>query len=159
MNKKSIVFVVVACFAVASLAGCSGAQKKRDEEMKGIKTKVDTLESKVEGIESKQSEADKALAAKEAESMNQAGAQAANITPGSKIGTSKEDIKAIQAALRNAGFYSGKIDGVKGKQTRKAVKGFQRANGLTPDGVVGSRTWELLSRYSQGSGSVSGDVK
>jgi peptidoglycan hydrolase-like protein with peptidoglycan-binding domain len=152
MNKKSLVYVVLVCFAVASLAGCSGAQKKRDEEVKGIKTKVDTLESKVEGIESKQSEAEKAMAAKEAEA-----AASASIAPQEKAGAVKVSVKDIQAALKNAGFYSGNVDGVKGKQTRKAIKGFQRANGLTPDGHVGPKTWDLLSRYSQGSSS--GDVK
>ena len=156
MNKKSLVYVVLVCFAVATLTGCSSAQKKRDEEVKGIKTKVDTLESKVEGIESKQSETERALAAKESEAQSQTSAQTVVESTGSKA-TCKASVKEIQEALKNAGFYSGKIDGVKGKQTRKAVKGFQRANGLTPDGKVGSKTWDLLSRYAQGSGS--GDVK
>lgn len=155
MNKKSLVYVVLVCFAAASLTGCSGAQKKRDEELKGMKAKVDTLESKVEGVESKLSETERALAAKEAEAQSMASAPAMeSSSTGSKCNAS---IKDIQEALKNAGFYSGKVDGVKGKQTRKAIKGFQRANGLTPDGKVGSKTWELLSRYAQGSGS--GDVK
>jgi peptidoglycan hydrolase-like protein with peptidoglycan-binding domain len=155
MSKKSLVYVVLVCFAAASLTGCSSAQKKRDEEMKGIKTKVDTLESKVEGIESKQSETDRVLASKEAESQS---AASAPVMESSSTGAKcHATTKEIQEALKNAGFYSGKVDGVKGKQTRKAVKGFQRANGLTPDGKVGSKTWELLSRYAQGSSS--GDVK
>jgi peptidoglycan hydrolase-like protein with peptidoglycan-binding domain len=154
MNNKSLVYAVLVCFAVASLSGCSSAQKKRDEEVKGIKTKVDTLESKVEGIESKQSDAERAMAAKEAE----AGTASTNISTKDRPGKDQESIKEIQGCLRNAGFYDGKIDGVKGKQTRKAIREFQKANGLTPDGVVGKKTWEVLCKYSQGSGS-SGDVK
>jgi peptidoglycan hydrolase-like protein with peptidoglycan-binding domain len=155
MNKKSLVYVVLVCFAAASLTGCSSAQKKRDQEMQGIKTKVDTLESKVEGVESKLSETERALAAKEAEAQSAASSTVMeSSSTGSKCTAS---VMEIQQALKNAGFYSGKVDGVKGKGTRKAIKGFQRANGLTPDGKVGPKTWDLLSRYAQGSGS--GDVK
>ncbi|MDD2702549.1 MAG: peptidoglycan-binding protein [Candidatus Omnitrophica bacterium] len=55
--------------------------------------------------------------------------------------------KDIQTALKNAGFYQGEIDGVIGSETKEAIKKFQAANGLTADGMVGSRTWMLLSRY------------
>ena len=53
----------------------------------------------------------------------------------------------IQTALRNAGFYAGKIDGKIGYQTKTAIKAFQQAEGLNPDGVVGSRTWEKLQQH------------
>lgn len=53
----------------------------------------------------------------------------------------------IQAALKNAGFYQGKIDGQIGSQTKEAIRKFQEANGLNPDGVIGSRTWEILIKY------------
>lgn len=55
--------------------------------------------------------------------------------------------KEIQAALKNAGFYSGNIDGAIGAQTKEAIKKFQAANNLNPDGTVGSRTWEKLSKH------------
>lgn len=55
--------------------------------------------------------------------------------------------KEIQSALKNAGFYSGNIDGAIGAQTKEAIKKFQAANNLNPDGTVGSRTWEKLSEY------------
>jgi len=53
----------------------------------------------------------------------------------------------IQAALKKAGFYKGAIDGQIGTQTKESVKKFQQANGINPDGVVGSRTWALMSKY------------
>lgn len=55
--------------------------------------------------------------------------------------------KEIQSALKNAGFYSGNIDGAIGTQTKEAIKKFQAANNLNPDGSVGSRTWEKLSEH------------
>ncbi len=53
----------------------------------------------------------------------------------------------IQTALKKADFYKGAIDGQIGTQTKEAVKKFQEANGINPDGVVGSRTWVLMSKY------------
>lgn len=53
----------------------------------------------------------------------------------------------IQEALKNAGFYDGEIDGQVGPKTKRAIREFQEANGLNPDGVVGSRTWEILRKH------------
>jgi len=53
----------------------------------------------------------------------------------------------IQAALKKAGFYAGPVDGQIGSQTKEAVKKFQEANKINPDGIVGSRTWQLLLKY------------
>ena len=94
MSKKSLVYAVLVCFAVASVAGCSSAQKKRDEEMKGVKTKVETLETKVEGIETKQSDAEKTMAAKDAEAQS-----GANFGVKERPGKSAADIKDIQTAF------------------------------------------------------------
>lgn len=55
--------------------------------------------------------------------------------------------KEIQTALKNAGVYKGKVDGVIGVETKQAIREFQKAHGLTPDGVVGSKTWEKLRDY------------
>ena len=55
--------------------------------------------------------------------------------------------KEIQTALKKAGYYNGDVDGQIGSKTRDALKKFQSANGLNPDGVFGSRTWAILSKY------------
>jgi len=55
--------------------------------------------------------------------------------------------KEIQAALKNAGFNPGSIDGKIGPRTRQAIKDFQKSKGLVPDGVVGPKTWTSLGRY------------
>ena len=57
--------------------------------------------------------------------------------------------KEIQAALKNAGIYTGTIDGAIGKETKEAIRKFQAANNLNPDGAVGSRTWSILKKYLQ----------
>ncbi|MBF0490585.1 MAG: peptidoglycan-binding protein [Candidatus Omnitrophica bacterium] len=55
--------------------------------------------------------------------------------------------KQIQQALKNAGFYTGKIDGNIGPKTKKAVEEFQAQNGLKADGKVGAKTWKALSAH------------
>ena len=60
---------------------------------------------------------------------------------------SKDRIRQIQKALKNAGFYKGEADGKMGPQTKKAIKVFQRSKKLNPDGIVGSKTWEELKKY------------
>ena len=58
----------------------------------------------------------------------------------------------MQTVLKKWGYYNGKIDGIFGSQTRAAVKYFQRKNGLTPDGIVGSKTEAAMGlnlSYSQ----------
>jgi peptidoglycan hydrolase-like protein with peptidoglycan-binding domain len=55
----------------------------------------------------------------------------------------------IQTALKKAGFYKGDIDGQIGPKTKEAIQKFQEANKINADGVMGSRTWLLLSKYLQ----------
>ena len=54
----------------------------------------------------------------------------------------------IQTALKNAGFYTGNIDGKIGPKSKKAIEDFQKANGLKVDGKVGTKTWEAMSKHS-----------
>ncbi len=55
-----------------------------------------------------------------------------------------EDVKALQTALSEHGYSPGKIDGIFGRKTEKAVKAFQKANGLKVDGVAGPKTFRAL---------------
>lgn len=58
-------------------------------------------------------------------------------------------VKEIQAALKNAGFDPGALDGKTGPKTQQAVKEFQRAKGLKIDGKVGPKTWSELKKYAK----------
>ncbi len=72
-----------------------------------------------------------------------------------KQGSSGEAVKTLQQKLKNWGYYSGSVDGVFGSGTKSAVMYFQRNNGLTADGVVGTKTAAALGMTIGGS-SVSG---
>lgn len=71
----------------------------------------------------------------------------------SKVGSRGEEVKKIQAKLRNWGYYTGSVDGVYGWQTQNAVKSFQKKNGLTVDGVAGERTLNAMGIFSSSSSS------
>lgn len=62
-------------------------------------------------------------------------------------GPYKPTAQEIQTALKNAGYYTGIIDGKIGPMTKKATEEFQKANGLEVDGKVGPKTWAVLSKY------------
>ena len=57
-----------------------------------------------------------------------------------------------QDALAALGYPNGGLDGVFGPGMRTAAMNFQRANGLSPDGVIGCNTWTTLVRYALGRG-------
>ena len=67
---------------------------------------------------------------------------------------SGDDVKDLQTLLDKHGFPCGEIDGIFGPATDKAVKSFQKANGLTVDGKVGEKTWAALRKEP---GEPSGD--
>ncbi len=48
----------------------------------------------------------------------------------------KNDIKLLQAALNFYGFNAGKVDGVFGNGTRRALQSYQSSKGLVADGFV-----------------------
>lgn len=52
--------------------------------------------------------------------------------------------RQVQDLLDYLGYDPGPIDGLDGANTRDAVKAFQRAEGLTVDGVVGVQTGKAL---------------
>ena len=49
-----------------------------------------------------------------------------------------------QLLLEYLGYRPGKLDGLAGENTRAALRAFQRDNGLTPDGICGTQTRQLL---------------
>ncbi len=151
MERKYLIYSVLIVCAIFLFSGCGTVPKKFKEEVGGIKTRVETLESRVEGVETKQAESER-IASEQAQAMEEMKGERVktNISVKSRVGKGRGWTKEIQTCLKNAGFYNGKIDGIKGKNTKKAIKEFQKANGLTPDGIAGKKTWELLSRYSAG---------
>lgn len=73
-----------------------------------------------------------------------------------KTGSRGQIVKTIQTKLKRWGYYNGSVDGIFGTQTKNAVMYFQRKNGLTVDGIVGSATAKAMGVSLSGSTASSG---
>jgi peptidoglycan hydrolase-like protein with peptidoglycan-binding domain len=61
-----------------------------------------------------------------------------------KPGQTGAQVRLLQRALTTLGYRPGKIDGRYGPATQRAVIRFQQAEGLTADGVFGTKTKRAL---------------
>ena len=61
-----------------------------------------------------------------------------------KQGSSGSVVTKIQQTLKNAGYYTYAVDGIYGSRTTAAVKKYQKAKGLTVDGICGAQTLAAL---------------
>ena len=68
----------------------------------------------------------------------------------SKIGSQGEGVRQIQKKLTELGYFTSKIEGIYGEKTKAAVTRFQRDNGLTADGIAGTKTLSALGITSSG---------
>jgi peptidoglycan hydrolase-like protein with peptidoglycan-binding domain len=148
MRNYLVVFVAV--FFVFSIFGCS--KKETSLEQMQEPMSMDTLtamnttatEGKPPALEA-QTPAIQIAAPAGGESK---------LVPLPPAGPYKPAAKEIQAALKNAGYYTGAVDGKIGPKTKKAIEEFQKANGLKVDGKVGPKTWAILSKQSSPAVSV-----
>jgi peptidoglycan hydrolase-like protein with peptidoglycan-binding domain len=65
-----------------------------------------------------------------------------------KYGSSGDEVKKLQETLNATGNYNLATDGRFGAKTQEAVKAYQKANGLSVDGIVGNNTWGALNKAS-----------
>lgn len=89
-------------------------------------------------------------------SSSSSSSSASGFTRTLRKGYTGTDVISVQQKLKDLGFYTGSVDGVYGTGSMAAVKAFQRQNGLTADGLVGSRTHAVLMSATSGSTSNSG---
>lgn len=73
-----------------------------------------------------------------------------------KKGSSGAVVSQIQTKLKNWGYYTGDVDGIYGSATERAVRAFQRKNGLTADGKAGAQTLEALGLPADSGGNSGG---
>lgn len=68
------------------------------------------------------------------------------VTPGQtlRLGAQGDDVVLLQVRLMALGYLSGKADGIFGSATGAAVAAFQLRNGLTADGIAGTKTYKKL---------------
>ena len=61
-----------------------------------------------------------------------------------KRGSKGEPVKQLQRRLKSLGYDVGKVDGVMGAKTERALKLYQRRHKLTADGICGRATAKQL---------------
>lgn len=136
---KRLLSLGVAVLMLAVLSGCG--KKQEAEELQPI-----TMESLSTPSTPAATMPD--LKAQETKTMvAPAVTQTKEVVPVPPQGPYKPTGIEIQTALKNAGFYTGTIDGKLGPKSKKAIEAFQSANGLKADGKVGPKTWEALSKH------------
>ncbi len=69
-----------------------------------------------------------------------------------KEGSRRDEVKELQRALKNRGYFSNSITGYYGEATKAAVMAFQQQNGLKADGVAGPATQNKLFNTTSSSG-------
>lgn len=74
----------------------------------------------------------------------------------SQLGSRGDEVRRVQSKLKELGFYTGKVDGIYGTNTRDAVRSFQRSVGITADGIAGQKTLLFLGLSGGGSSSGTG---
>ncbi len=79
-----------------------------------------------------------------------------------KLGSSGNEVTNTQSCLKKLGYFNGPVTGNFASLTQKAVIGFQRANKLPADGVVGistERSLKLACLARNPGGTQSGDLR
>jgi peptidoglycan hydrolase-like protein with peptidoglycan-binding domain len=138
---KTKLFVLF--LAVIFLAGCATTTKKNNAQIQQLQDRINYLESERDKKEMAAESKDKDIYVSYDYDVDLSGESSAK----KDIGKNKLSVKEAQAALKNSGFYKGPIDGKYGPKTKKAIKEFQKANGLKADGMVGKQTARKLSLY------------
>ena len=123
---------VLLCVVLLVVSGCATAPAIDNENQnQQLKTQLKSLEAEIAGLKEENAQLKAQL---ETIARNKKEIRMPNATE-------------IQTALKKAGFYKGAIDGQIGTQTKEAIRKFQEANKINPDGIVGSRTWAVLSKF------------
>ena len=141
---------------IVGMAGCASTQNKTSQDQ--VQTRVVDLEKKLEekdaeivdlqyAVKDLSSRVDASKASAVAEPPMAAGSADAAKNSANDIIRVAAAPEKVQAALKAAGVYNGKVDGRIGPATKAAVVEFQKSQGLKADGVVGRKTWDALKTY------------
>lgn len=124
---------------VFMLSGCATVNKKNDLQNQELRNKIMVLEAQLSEKDSEINSLKESAAKSEMETTSVVEEKSAT--------KQVYDAKQVQTALKNAGYFEGKIDGKIGSKTRSAIKAFQKANSLKADGKIGKNTWAVLKGY------------
>lgn len=168
MRTSSRVLALVLCFGMFLATGCA-RNKALKNQVSMLQNQVVALTDEVTNLSDNQKSIEQAVRSSENRTQ-QASSQTRALIPGPSRTSSGSKTKGgsvslnngvyrtpsgfelplrqIQAALQNAGYYKGNIDGKLGAVTEDSIRRFQQDNGLETDGVVGRNTWARLKEFA-----------
>ncbi len=147
MVRKWVIVSLLLIFAI-SLSGCATVRKQKDLEIQGLRNQLSVLESQVQSRDEEINSLKQSLAkAGQEKEVSRVPAKQAGRKKVIAEVKSRPNVKQVQIALKNAGYEPGRIDGRMGKQTRDAIKAFQKAHNLAVTGKADKETRNLLSEY------------
>ncbi|MDO5376969.1 MAG: peptidoglycan-binding protein [Clostridia bacterium] len=82
-------------------------------------------------------------------SIQAAVATALNTEKTLQTGTRSDEVRKLQSLLASLGYFGGSQTGYFGEQTKSAVLAYQKAKGLSADGIAGKRTLSALNADAQ----------
>ena len=124
------------------MTGCATPSGNHAQETEALKNQVASLEMQVSDLNQRIEE----MSPDSSSSKDFSGRPGRALSKTRAVSNTLST-RQVQTALKTAGFYDGPVDGQWGRKTKKLVKAFQRAKGLTPDGRVGSQTAAALAKY------------
>jgi len=144
MNK------ILSCMMIMLLlAGCATPRRERvsKQDLDKLQNQINMLQARVRDKD------DEILYLKQRLNTMQEQPKSQTVVYAAPESSQKTESKPVfspvqlQKALKNAGYYSGPIDGKIGKKTKQGILDFQKAHGLKADGIVGKNTWAELKKY------------
>ncbi len=145
MVKRTTSFFI-AIVLVFSLSGCvTAVRTEREFENQGLKNQIVALQKQ---IQDKDEEINRLMLS--ADNFDVSNGEIYQKGTKKRTATevkSRPSVLQIQICLKNAGYNPSAIDGKMGRQTRDAIKSFQKDNHIVVDGRVGKQTWKLLRKY------------
>jgi len=141
MLARALLIIVL----VLALTGCASTKKEVSaSEEQQLQARVSDLEAQ---LKQKDAEVQNLQVKLEKTQQQKVYIASKAVKEPAVVNLSQATPKQVQAALKNAGFYKGNIDGKIGQATKDAIKEFQKANGLNGDGVIGAKTWAKLKEF------------
>lgn len=145
MKKMLVVLAVLLSVAIVSFC-LTGCVRKKTEEIPTAEMQSQSMDQQAQlNSEALTAKALPAVPAAEPQAVTAPQTAQPVVTEASAVSNSSAE--EIQTALKNAGYYSGAIDGKLGPKSQKAIEDFQRDNSLVVDGKVGAKTWIKLQAY------------
>ena len=138
--------VVLLIFSVLilSLSGCASLKKDSPgNQLQHLQMQISNLQSELRQKDEEIGSLSRQLEQEQEEKIKVSKDKKTKISATGNV----LSVKKIQLALKNAGLYNGVVDGKIGRDTKKAIRDFQKANGLAVDGIAGGDTCMKLEKY------------